>query len=92
MYYLWHRRKMAEMRGTQTQQVGAISERIERLEKKCAAMQEQITDAHMLLTDERRELDKKLSKAFPDVMPPMPPIPEEPEKKSRSARRERTRE
>jgi hypothetical protein len=92
MYYLWHRRKMVEMRGTHSQHVETLNERINRLEKKCAALQEQVTDAHMLLSDERRELDKKLSKAFPEVMPPMPAIPEEPERKARSARKERTRE
>ena len=76
--YLYHRRRIAEIKGTHAQQVAALQERIDRVESKCAAMQEQITDAHMLLVDERRTLDKKLAQAFPDILPPLPPIPKEP--------------
>jgi uncharacterized protein YlxW (UPF0749 family) len=44
-----------------------LRQRLEALEKKCTEMQEQITDAHMLLADERRALDKKLAESFPEV-------------------------
>jgi predicted nuclease with TOPRIM domain len=70
--WLHHRREMAKLKieGKKQKQSGAESDelrqRLEALEKKCAAMQEQITDAHMLLADERRELDKRLAQALPD--------------------------
>jgi hypothetical protein len=92
-YYLYHRRRIAEIKGTHAQQLSALQERVERVESKCAAMQEQITDAHMLLVDERRVLDKKLAESFPEILPPMPPIPEEPSASGKQrSNRERSRE
>ena len=92
--YLYHRRRMSEIKGTHAQHVETLQERMERLEKKITAMQEQITDAHMLLADERRELDKKLAETFPEIIAPMPPIPDEPSTapSTRRGHRERTRE
>ncbi len=92
--YLYHRRRMAELKGTHAQHVETLQERMERLEKKCAAMQEQITDAHMLLADEQRMLDKKLAESFPGIVAPMPPIPDEPSvaPSARRKNRERLRE
>ena len=89
-YYLWHRRRMQEVRGSHLQQVTNLHERIDKLEKKCHALQEQVTDAHMLLSDERRELDKKLAKSFPDVMPPIPEEPYNVSPQRRKGRKERT--
>ena len=89
-FYFWHRRRVLELKGTHAQQVSALQDRMENLELKCHKLQQQVTDAHMLLSDERRELDKKLAESFPDIMPP---IPDEPAPgKSRSRKRERTRE
>jgi len=71
--WLKHRREMTKLKieGRQQKQSGSeveeMRQRLEALEKKCVAMQEQITDAHMLLADERRALDKKLAESFPDV-------------------------
>jgi uncharacterized membrane protein YhiD involved in acid resistance len=87
--YLSYRKHVLKTHGTHGQEVQALHERIDRLEKKCATMEEKITDAHLLLNDETRELDKKLSKAFPTDMPP---VTEEPPAKARTTRRERTRE
>jgi hypothetical protein len=40
--------------------------RIDALEKQCAKLQEQVTDAHALLADERRALDQKLAAMLPE--------------------------
>lgn len=91
--YFWHRQNIAKIKGTQAQHMGALQDRLERLEKKCAEMQERITDAHMLIADEQRQLDKKLSESFPDIITPMPPIPDEPSQPaSRRSNRERSRD
>jgi outer membrane murein-binding lipoprotein Lpp len=61
---------MAQIKAKTPQNNSEVTElrtRLEELEKKCTAMQEQITDAHMLLADERRALDKKLAESFPEV-------------------------
>lgn len=39
--------------------------RIEALEAKCEKLQEQVTEAHALLVDERRQLDRKLAAMIP---------------------------
>jgi uncharacterized protein HemX len=71
--WLKHRREMVKMKleGQAQRQNGGeaaeLRQRLEALEKKCTEMQEQITDAHMLLADERRALDKKLAESFPEV-------------------------
>jgi hypothetical protein len=87
--FLLYRKRAIEVRGSHAKQVASLEERVEKLEKKCVAMQEQITDAHMLLADERRLLDKKLSESFPEIIPP---IAESTEQAKRSAKRERTRD
>jgi hypothetical protein len=89
-YYMYHRRRVMEIKGTHSRQVTTLEERVEKLEKKCAALQEQITDAHMLLADERRLLDKKLSETFPEIIAPASEPIESP--KNRSTKRERARE
>jgi hypothetical protein len=87
--FLLYRRRAIEVRGSHAKQVSTLEERVEKLEKKCIAMQEQITDAHMLLADERRLLDKKLSETFPEIAPP---IAESAEQAKRSVKKERARE
>jgi len=89
-YYMYHRRRVMEIKGTHAKQVLTLEERVEKLEKRCAAMQDQITDAHVLLADERRLLDKKLSETFPEIIAPAAE-PTEPSK-SRTTKRERARE
>ena len=60
--YLGHRQKMAEIRAKQTADPnGELLARIAALEKKCEKLQEQVNEAHILIHDEQRELDRKLA-------------------------------
>ena len=63
-YYLRHRERVLKLkysRAAETKPDTALLARIEALEKKCEMLQEQVTDAHALLVDERRMLDQKLA-------------------------------
>jgi hypothetical protein len=92
--YLHHRRTVLKMKGQSNRDIEALHKRIDHLEKECRKLQDQVTEAHVLLADERRELDKRLedklknivpdAAAFPDASPTDDPL-------SRSNRK-RTRE
>lgn len=63
-YYLRHRERVLRLKYSRTAETKpdtALLARIEALEKKCESLQEQITDAHAQLVDERRLLDQKLA-------------------------------
>jgi hypothetical protein len=59
--YFSHREKMARLRGKGREPEEKLLARIEALEKKCAQLQEQVNEAHILIHDEQRELDRKLA-------------------------------
>ncbi|HLX60721.1 MAG TPA: hypothetical protein VKX17_05510 [Planctomycetota bacterium] len=60
--YVGYRLKLAEIRAKQTADPNAdLLARIAALEKKCETLQEQVTEAHILIHDEQRELDRKLA-------------------------------
>src|SRR5258708_18349355 len=50
-----------------------ILAKFEALEKRCAKMEDQIVDLHLLLEDEQRKLDKKLDAILPDTPQSQPP-------------------
>jgi hypothetical protein len=83
--YLYHRREVMRLKGTQAREVSKLTERIESLDKRCQKLEEQVTAAHLLLDDERRQMDRKLATMLPDT-------PSEPESTSRRKDRNRVRE
>lgn len=64
--WLYHRREVLRMRGTNAKEVLKLRERLEVLERRCVKLEEQVTTAHLLIADEQRSLDKKLSTMMPD--------------------------
>jgi hypothetical protein len=46
-----------------------LQARCEALEKRCAALEEQMKTAHLLLADEQRALDQKLANILPQETP-----------------------
>jgi len=64
--WLYHRREVLRMRGTNAKEVLKLRERLEVIERRCAKLEEQVQTAHLLIADEQRSLDKKLSKIMPD--------------------------
>ena len=72
---LEHRLSMAKARNGQGSSVDhsaeleALRERCVNLEKRCDELQLQVTDAHSQLTDERRDLDRRLASVLPDEAP-----------------------
>ncbi|HYG76286.1 MAG TPA: LapA family protein [Planctomycetota bacterium] len=64
--WLYHRRETMRIRGTNEKDMKKLRERIEVLEKRCAKLDEQVASAHILLADEQRAMDKKLSKIIPE--------------------------
>jgi hypothetical protein len=68
--WLYHRREMARMRGLKLRQDGELQERVEALEERCDKLEERVTDAHTLLSDEQRAMDRKLAKLLPDDAAP----------------------
>ena len=64
--WLYHRREMLRMKGTNAKEVQKLRERIDVIEKRCAKLEEQVATAHLLIADEQRALDKKLSKIVPE--------------------------
>jgi hypothetical protein len=64
--WLYHRREVLRMRGTNAKEVLKLRERLEVLERRCVKLEEQVTTAHLLIADEQRSLDKKLSKIVPE--------------------------
>ncbi len=87
--WLYHRREILRMRGTAAKDVQRLRERIEGLEKRCAKLEEQVASAHMLIADEQRQLDKKLS----NLVPGGATIPDDVDDSAgRSKKRERARD
>ena len=64
--WLYHCREVLRMKGTNTKEVQKLRERLEVLEKRCVKLEEQVATAHMLIADEQRALDKKLSQIVPE--------------------------
>ena len=58
--YFDHRHKMAKLMSKNAPDEKLLA-RIDALEKKCESLQEQVTEAHALLVDERRMMDQKLA-------------------------------
>ncbi len=69
--WLSHRRRVMELTSAQGRENKKLLERLEALEKRCEKLEEQVVETHIQLSDERRELDKKLSAILPDVPVPM---------------------
>jgi hypothetical protein len=68
--WLWHRREVMKLQGTNARETAKLKDRMDDLEKRCNKLQEQVTAAHLLLDDERRGMDKKLSQVYPEPAPP----------------------
>jgi len=66
---LWFRYRLEALRikGGSEAETGQLERRVEALEKQCAKLQEQVLDAHALLADEQRQLDRKLTAMLPDA-------------------------
>jgi hypothetical protein len=64
--WLYHRREMARMHGLRARQDGEMRARVEALEERCDKLEERVTTAHNLLSDEQRAMDRKLAKLLPD--------------------------
>jgi len=64
--WLYHRREAMRIKGTHAKEWQKLRDRIETLEKRCAKLDEHVSSAHILLADERRSMDKKLSNIMPD--------------------------
>lgn len=64
--FLWHRREVMKLKGTNARETASLKERMDDLEKRCNKLQEQVTAAHLLLDDERRGIDKKLAQIYPE--------------------------
>jgi hypothetical protein len=67
--WFYHRREMMKMKGLARNDTAALGERVTALEKRCDKLEERITEAHVLLADEQRQMDRKLSAILPDSMP-----------------------
>lgn len=84
--WLWHRREVLKLKGTHSRDVVKLKERMDELDKRCNKLQEQVTAAHLMLDDERREMDKRLAQICPE-----PPAAEDDEKSQRRSGRERVK-
>jgi hypothetical protein len=66
--FLHHRRHVLALRGTHTKELSSLRERVDAAEKRCAKLEQQLVDVHMMIADETRILDKKLATILPDDM------------------------
>ena len=85
--FLYHRREVLRMKGVSDKQTVKLSDRVATLEQRCDRLEEQVTQAHLLLADEQRQMDRKLSAILPDAPAPQPDPG--PETKRRSGERKR---
>jgi hypothetical protein len=83
--FLYHRREVLRIRGTNAKEIGKLRDRIDALDQRCEKLEEQVASAHILLADEQRQLDRKLSNLVGDSMIP----PEKSEEQPRKSRDER---
>ncbi|HYF48610.1 MAG TPA: hypothetical protein VEJ63_04360 [Planctomycetota bacterium] len=92
--WLHHRRSVLKMTGQRGRDIEALHKRIDQLEKECRKLQDQVTEAHVLLADERRDLDKRLEDKLKNIVPDSAafPDPSASDERSRSDRRARERE
>jgi len=92
--WLHHRRTMLKLKGQNGRDIGTLHKRIDDLEKQCHKLQEQVTEAHVLLADERRELDRRLENKLAQIAPDAAIIPgaDAPDDPSARQRRGRMRE
>ena len=58
--YFDHRQKMAKLQSKRGEPDTQLMARVEALEKKCEKLQAQVNEAHLLIHDETRQLDRKL--------------------------------
>ncbi len=68
---LRHREKMRTLQAesvAESKRVRELESRIQALESRCEKMEERVADAHVLMSDEQRLLDAKLSA----MLPPLP--------------------
>ena len=68
--WLYHRREVLKMKGTAKGETTSLSQRVAALEKRCEKLEEQVTQAHLLLADEQRQMDRKLAAMLPDADSP----------------------
>ena len=85
--WLHHRRHMLKMKQNGANELQALQSRIDKLEARCSTLQEQVTEAHLLLADERRELDQRLDKRLSQIGPDPLPDAEENERTRPSGKR-----
>jgi hypothetical protein len=79
--FLYHRREVLRMSGLSNRQTMKLSDRVAALEKRCDTLEERIAEAHLLLADEQRQMDRKLSAILPDAPAPIPDaMPDEKER------------
>lgn len=64
--WLHHKRRMAEIRGTQAQTIADLQDRLDVMEKKCERLEEQVVECQAQMADEGRELDQRLSQLLTD--------------------------
>lgn len=85
---LAHQREWAQTRRGANSGTDELRDRVAALGQRCTKLEEQITEAHVLLADEQRQMDKKLAAILPDA-----PSPEygNPETKDRGAQRQPVR-
>ncbi|MGD0089104.1 MAG: hypothetical protein ABSE73_04230 [Planctomycetota bacterium] len=82
--FLYHRREVLRMRGFSDKHTVKLSDRVATLEQRCDKLEERVTEAHLLLADEQRQMDRKLSALLPDA--PAPESDPSPEAKRRGER------
>lgn len=67
LIWLRFRHAALKLRASEGGDVEKLTRRVEILEKQCAELREQVLQAHTLLADEQRTLDRKLSAVLPDA-------------------------
>ena len=73
---LAHAREMEQMKRGANSGTDALHDRVAALEQRCAKLEEQVTEAHLLLADEQRQMDQKLAAILPDTPAPAFSIPD----------------
>lgn len=84
---LYHRREMMKMQIKSKRERG-VEERLDELEKRCERLEETTANAHILIADEQRQLDRKLEKKLTTLLPD----PQSPREDSSRRRGRRSRE
>ncbi|MCY3023626.1 MAG: hypothetical protein NTW87_31995 [Planctomycetota bacterium] len=86
--WLYHRREVLRMKGLARNETAAVSQRVTALESRCDTLEERVTEAHVLLADEQRQMDRRLAAMLPDDA--VSPDGSQEEAKRRRGERKRT--